>query len=148
LEHTAPNDWPTFAVPRLQSLAQAFLRRRRAMKYMSTALVVSSEKDGDVPDEVCHLCVDIASHQDRPAHARLFVWPNGDIWFQAYQPRQKGWNFHFSFTGTLGGAACRDIVGWFEESFFLACSSGGGDANIEKILEIWRVADPILDDAA
>jgi hypothetical protein len=127
----------------LSACATAFERRSKALRYHTKrfALERAVGADGDE-----RLNVDVSTLEARPTQVRLSLWPDGAIWFQAAQPgvrAQGGWDFLFSFDGTLGDLPPDELVSMFESSLHETYGqTRAGDA-ATRLLALWSRVQPI-----
>src|SRR5262245_54972660 len=127
--------WPAFEDRLLSGCSTAFERRRKAIRYGAKSFAVERVvEDGDE-----RLDIDVSTMVDRPADVRLCSWPSGALWFQAAQRGVRklgGWDFLFSFEGTLGDLAPDELVSTFEASV-VVLHGYVHESSAARLLTLW-----------
>jgi hypothetical protein len=132
----------SFENPLLSECAKAFERRSKAIRYQTKAFAIERSVGADGGER---LNVDVSTLVDRPTRVRLSLWPEGALWFQAAQPgtsARGGWDFLFSFEGTLGDLHPDELVSTFESSLHELHGYVHASA-AERLLALWSRVQPI-----
>jgi hypothetical protein len=134
----------TFEDPLLSECATAFERRGKAIRYHTKSLAIERAVEADGRER---LTVEIRpSGGGRPASVHLSLWPDGSLWFQAARPGVRargGWDFLFSFTGTLGDLHPDELVSTFESSLPEVSGLRPATDAEARVLSLWSRVQPI-----
>jgi hypothetical protein len=107
------DEWPAFDAPLLRAVAEAFLRRRRAIRYqagLSCEREFNEGPDGSAERLNLDLCLGRSS-------MRLSVWEDGGMWLRLCVPgpgRECGWVFLDQFHGDICDVSPAALVGMVE----------------------------------
>ena len=130
---------PEFSAPFLSAIADAFLRRGKAIRYQAKLLI---QREIDANEE--RLNVDYEG--TFKLRLRLSVWITGDWWFLACQQkpgRSRGWLFKHELRGVLGHLRAESIVKSFEDSMLIGYWSPA--ERLAKLYDIWRLPPPSVE---
>ena len=132
-----------FEDPLLNECATAFERRGKAIRYQTKALAIERAVEADGAER---LNVDASTVEARPTQVRLVLWAEGGLWFQAARPgpsARGGWDFLFSFNGTLGDVDPDELVATFESSLGEVHASSGVSDAAARLLALWSRVQPV-----
>jgi hypothetical protein len=131
-------DWPTFYSALLVDVADAFLRRRKAIAYMAD-LSCSREFSETAEGVLERLNLDL-----RAGHLRLSVWADGGMWLLVCVPgsgANSGWAFIDHFHGDLSDVSAATLVGMVEATLAVDFRTDPS-AQREQLRELWRRVRP------
>lgn len=134
-----------FDAPLLQMAADAFLRRRRAIRHRGCDLELSRQIEA-TPDGVLErLNVDLPPRVSRSSTLRLSLWPDGGGWICASRVRPKAPGIRGAVLLVFAGVAPGDLCALFERSLRVA-DMAGTSAEIEAaLMQIWAACTPEID---
>ena len=136
------SDWPTFDSPLLRRIADAFVRRRKAIRYKSKELLFEKELDEQDGRRYERLNIQVSRWEQRPTQIRLSIWEDSVLWLGVHQPAKRGWAFKMEFHGHVEAIAPAEVVGLFEETMSLASEVSRSDDSEDGIRELWKEANP------
>ena len=135
------DNWPTFDAPLLQSIAAAFLLRRKAIAYQA-GLCCQRDCSESATGAVERLNLDLHA-----GHTRLSVWADGVMWLAVCVRgfgRGAGWAFKDAFHGDVRDVSPETMVGMVEATLALPLGdnteSGCGQQQI--IRSVWARVSP------
>ena len=127
----------------LSECATAFGRRGKAIRYHTEGFAIERVIEADGQER---LNIDVSTLETRPTRVHLRLWPEGNIWFQAARSgpsARGGWEFLFSFDGTLGDLPPGELVSTFESSLGEVLASRGVIDATDRLLALWSRVQPI-----
>ena len=134
-------DLDSFENPLLRECAAAFERRGKAIRYNTKGFAIERAVEADGRER---LNVGVSARGGRPASTRFCLWSDGALWFQAAKPgvsARGGWDFQFSFSGTLGDLPPDELVSTFESGLVAVNHRGGSDVEA-RVLLLWSRVQP------
>jgi hypothetical protein len=131
-------DWPTFDAPLLQGIANAFLRRRKAIKYRTGIACDREFSESPVGT------IERFNLETRAGKVRLSIWADGVLWLAVCvrrSGRNAGWAFQETFYGDVKDVSGEALVGMFEATLALPF---GADRQSERqqLREVWARVRP------
>jgi hypothetical protein len=141
-KRTPPSQEPEFNSPLLREIAEAFLRRRKALRYK--ARFKFEREFSETPESATErLNLDL---QD-DGLLRLSVWEDGVMWFgiSVRAPgRNQGWAFQDDFHGSILDVSVQSLVVMVEQSLAVRFRAGVTDRveYREQLRAVWARVRP------
>ena len=135
--------WPTFDSSLLQSVASAFLRRRKTMRYQAGLFC---EKEFGETDRGTSERLNFDLHPGN-GDLRLSVWEDGVMWLRlcvSGSGRNSGWAFMEDFHGSINDVSPETLVAMIEKTIATRFRPESSDPTEyrEQLRTIWGRVEP------
>jgi hypothetical protein len=116
MTQTAPNFESQF----LTQIAEAFVRKRKSLKYNASILKFHKIYDIVEGKKVEKIEISVESSLSRNSvRMRLYIWEDRWVWIDARKAGKMGWDWEFSKHGRLSGdCSPRQLIEAFKQFYF------------------------------
>jgi hypothetical protein len=108
--------FPRFQDEFLESLAFAFLKRRKSLSHRASHADFAKVYERMGSETAARLEIDLVNYDD--ASLRLWARPDRKIWLDARRPAKKGWAWSWTREGRLlGERSASAVIAALEETY-------------------------------